>query len=201
MRCSPIALIAYASLALALSSGASLAQTAVSEGFRGFGSNSKDPIQIEADALEVRDRESFALFTGNVLVRQKDTTLKTARLKVLYEGRGLPGANAAPAAGESAAQAQRIRRFEAEGKVLITQTDQTVTGDQAWFDMRAQKAELTGGVVLSQGKNVARGDRLEIDLKTGQYKLDTRKGGRVQLIVVPQDSEENSAQPKSPAKP
>jgi len=156
---------------------------AMSEAFKGFGSNGRDPIQIEADSLEVLDRDRNAVFTGNVNVRQKDTVLKTQRLKVFYEGKAADGL--AQATGGSN---QQIRRFEAEGRVLISQKDQTVTGDRGWFDMRAQTAQISGSVVLTQGKSVARGDRLSIDLKSGQYKLDN-SGGRVQLILEPQKTD------------
>lgn len=177
--------------ALAMSAAApARAQSSASEAFKGFGSNAKDPIQIEADSLEVRDKESTAVFSGNVHVRQKDVLLKTSRLRVFYEGR--VGQGAQPAGGAAGGK-QQIRRFEAEGRVLIAQGDQSVTSETGWFDMKSDKAELTGGVVLSQGKNVARGERLTIDLKTGQYKLDGTRG-RVQMILEP-------AAAKDPAKP
>ena len=154
---------------------------AMSEAFKGLGSNGKDPIQIEADSLEVMDRDRNAIFTGNVNVRQRDTVLKTQRLKVFYEGKAADGVSQA-----ATASSQQIRRFEAEGRVLINQKDQTVTGERGWFDMRSQTAQLTGQVVLTQGKNVARGDKLSVDLKTGRYKLENT-GGRVQLILEPKD--------------
>ncbi len=156
---------------------------AMSEAFKGFGSNGKDPIQIEADSLEVLDKDRNAIFTGNVQVRQKDTVLKTQRLRVFYEGKAADGI-AQAASGSS----QQIRRFEAEGRVLINQKDQTVTGDKGWFDMRSQTAQVSGTVVLTQGKNVARGNRLSIDLRSGQYKLDN-SNGRVQLILEPQKTD------------
>jgi lipopolysaccharide export system protein LptA len=131
---------------------------AMSEAFKGFGSNGKDPIQIEADSLEVLDKDRNAVFTGNVQVRQKDSVLKTQRLKVFYEGKAADGL-----AQSSTGSNQQIRRFEAEGRVLITQKDQTVTGDRGWFDMPSNSAQVTGSVVLTQGKNVARGDKLSVD--------------------------------------
>lgn len=182
-----LAALFVAGLVAAAPSARAAGEGTMSEAFKGFGSNGRDPIQIEADSLEVLDKDRKAVFTGNVNVRQKDTVLKTQRLRVFYEGKAADGL--AQATGGSD---QQIRRFEAEGRILITQKDQTVTGDQGWFDMRSQTAQITGTVVLTQGKNVARGDKLSVDLKTGQYKLDN-SGGRVQLILEPQKAGDKPA--------
>jgi lipopolysaccharide export system protein LptA len=160
----------------------------IGDAFKGFGSNSKDPIQIEADSLEVRDRDNMAVFTGNVVVRQKDTVLKSQLLRVFYEPGAGPGA--APAPGSSTPPAQQIRRYEAEGKVLIAQGDQTVSGETGWFDMRSSKAQINTNVVLTQGKNVGTGGRIDVDLRTGQYVLSspagsTRTGQRPTLVIEP----------------
>lgn len=182
-RASRLASIAFAALLVTGTGLGALAATSggMSDAFKGFGSNGKDPIQIEADSLEVFDKDRNAVFTGNVRVVQKDTVLRTQRLRVFYEGNGAADLAQGAAAGNGS---QAIRRFEAEGKVMITQKEQTVTGDKGWFDMTSQTAQITGGVVLTQAKNVARGDRLSIDLKSGQYKLDG--AGRVQLILESQ---------------
>jgi lipopolysaccharide export system protein LptA len=173
-------LLALALAPAALAPADALAQGSMSEAFKGFGANRKDPIQIEADSLEVRDKESVALFSGNVLVRQSQTVMKAARLKVFYDSK--PGQEG----GAGLPSNQQFRRLEAEGRVTISQGDQTVTGEQGWFDMKSEEAMVTGGVVLTQGKNVARGERLAIDMKTGQYRLDAAKGsGRVQLTLEP----------------
>ncbi|WP_206365337.1 LptA/OstA family protein [Siculibacillus lacustris] len=153
-------------------------ESGMSDAFKGFGSNTKEPIQIEANGLEVQDKDRTAVFTGNVNVRQKDTVLKTQRLRVFYEGKAAEGLAQASAGGGS----QQIRRFEAEGRVLITQKDQTVTGETGWFDMQKQTAQIDTNVVLTQGKSVAKGEHLKINLKTGQYTLE---GSRVIMILEP----------------
>lgn len=152
-------------------------QAGLGDAFKGFGSNSKDPVQIEADSLEVRDRDNMAIFTGNVVVRQKDTVMRTKLLRVFYEPKQ---------AGQAAAptQSQQIRRYEAEGKVLISQGDQTVSGETGWFDMPTSKAQINTNVVLTQGKNVGTGGRIDVNLTTGQYVLS---GGRPTLVFEPTD--------------
>ena len=168
-------------------------QAGASDVFKGFGSNKSDPIQIDADSLEVLDKDQNAVFSGNVRVQQKDTVMKTQRLRVFYEGNAAAGLGKATAPVAGAAKpgaAQQIRRMEVEGKVLITQKDQSVTGDRGWFDIASNQARIDDNVVLIQGQNVARGKWLTIDLKTGQYTL----GGRPVIVLSPQD-------PASSAKP
>lgn len=162
-----------ACLVLCAAPGA-LAQT-FSDSFAGFGSNSKEPIQIEAKELKVADKNQVAEFIGDVVVRQGDTTLKTQRLKIRYAG----------SAAEGPVQ-NRISRMEATGTVLISSKDQTATGDAASFDMDRQILVLTGKeVVLSQGPNIVVGSRLTINLESGKVDLEAPSSGRVKVLITP----------------
>ena len=51
--------------------------------------------------------------------------------------------------------------------MVVTQKDQTATGDTGLFDMRTNTVTLIGNVVVTQGQNVLRGERLVVDLTTG----------------------------------
>lgn len=67
--------IGFSVLALAAfaAPGASWAQQAGDGSVPGLKlSNSKDPVKIDADKLEMRDKEGVAVFTGNVAVSQGD---------------------------------------------------------------------------------------------------------------------------------
>jgi lipopolysaccharide export system protein LptA len=192
----PLSRLAVASLALAIVTAPALAVGAPTNPtmFKGFG-NSKDPIQIEADNVSVATPDQIVTFTGNVNVKQKDSTLTTHELKVFYDNTPpTPGAAPPPAAGAPNAQ---LRRFEASGGLKITEPDQTVTGDSGWFDMTSQKAEVDGNVVLTHAKDVARAAKLLINLVTGQYKLEGGGNtGRVIMLLNPGDN-----QTPAPAKP
>lgn len=200
---------ALASLVLAVSLPvAAHAQTA--GGFSGFGGSDGGPIQIEARELEVRDKEGVAIFTGDVVVKQGETTLETAKLVVHYVGGGqgagdgeggggkkksaaaagtaAPAAPATPAAADGGAApvagSQEIDRLEASGKVLVTSKDQTASGDSATYDGKTEVLELRGDVVLTQGKNVVRGDRLVVEMQTGRARVLSTKS-RVQMLLTP----------------
>ncbi|WP_417671683.1 lipopolysaccharide transport periplasmic protein LptA [Roseibium sp.] len=145
-----------------------------SDAFAGFGSNDKEPIQIEASELQVEDKTNSATFTGDVVVSQGDTQLKTQKLKVFYDG---------SAAGSTQ---QKISKLEATGRVYISAKDQTATGDQASFDMKREVMVMTGKeVVLSQGPNVVVGNRLTVNLKTGKADLQAPQSGRVKVLIQP----------------
>ena len=114
---------------------------------QGFQRNRTDPVKIEANALEVRDKDKTAVFTGNVIVQQGDTQMRCKELTVHYEGGAMPTqpANAQPVAP------QQIRRLVASGGVIITTKDQRATGNIGIYDARANTMTLSGNVVLLPG--------------------------------------------------
>jgi len=140
--------------------------------FADFSTGSNEPIQIEADKLEVRDEEKIAIYSGHVRVRQGDTILQAPELRVFYAGEPAPNG----AAGSS------VTRIEAGPGVSVRSGDQTATGDQAVLDMAKDIVTLEGNVLLTQGTNVVRGDRLVVNLATKQGRVE---GGRVQTLITP----------------
>ncbi|MCB1384471.1 MAG: hypothetical protein KDJ80_00910 [Nitratireductor sp.] len=164
--------VAAFALAVSLLAPASAGAQAFGNAFEGM-SNSKEPIQIEADRLEVLDSEGSALFEGNVVVNQGTTILKTSRLKVYYSRDAKtdkPGGN--------------VRKIEATGKVAVRSGDQFASADSALVDMQAQTATLSGGVTVSQGSNVLSGCKLSINMATNAARL-TPCGGRVSGVLTP----------------
>jgi lipopolysaccharide export system protein LptA len=181
-------------LALALIAAAHAQSTmqGVPNAMQGFTQNRDQPIQIEAAALEMRDKKKEATFSGNVKVVQGDTTMTSKTLVVFYESSGQGAAPAAPAKGAKSASMQAatpgpggassIKRLEARGNVVVTQKDQVVTGETAIFDTKTNLITMLGGVVLTQCKNVLRGDRLMVDMTTGVSRVES-DGGRVQALL------------------
>ncbi|KIZ47758.1 MULTISPECIES: LptA/OstA family protein [Rhodopseudomonas] len=182
--------IACAILVAAAGCGAAAAQSAmqgVPNAMQGFSQNRGQPIQIESETLEVRDKKREATFSGDVKVVQGDTTMTSKSLVVFYDqdpakapakSKGkdqVPMAAATPGPGGSSS----IRRLEAKGNVVVTQKDQVVTGDSAVFDTKTNLVTMLGKVVLTQGKNVVRGDRLVVDMTTGVSRVES-DSGRVQ---------------------
>jgi lipopolysaccharide export system protein LptA len=187
---------AYAQTARPPAQRAAQASQGPANALQGFSQNKDQPVQIEAATLEVRDKDKVATFSGNVHVIQGDTDLRSKTLVVFYE-EDSPGAKAG---GIKAAQpgpggSSQIKRLEANGSVIVTQKDQTATGDKGVFDMRTNTITLMGNVVISQGQNVLRGERLVVDRATGVSRVE---GGRVQGIFQRGSREEGAPTSKLP---
>lgn len=184
---------AAASLVLLVAAPATgLAQSRnVPNALQGFANNRDQPIRIDANSLEVLDQQKKAIFSGNVVVQQGDTTLRSRELVVFYDGKGAgTGAGAADTAkaGEALASgnpmsSSSIRRLEINGSVVVTTKEQTATGDQGVFETASNTITLTGNpVILTQGPNVIRGKKLTVDLANGASRFE---GGRVESLIVP----------------
>jgi lipopolysaccharide export system protein LptA len=166
---------------------------------QGFSQNRDKPVQIDAATLEVRDKDKVATFLGNVRMVQGDTTMRCKSLLVFYDQDASPGTLTAAKPGPGGQQ--QIKRLEAKGGVLVTQKDQTATGDSGVFDMKANTVTLIGGVVVTQAQNVLRGEKLVVDLTTGVSRIEAGQGqGRVQGLFLPSNGPESKPGETKPAK-
>ena len=147
---------------------------------QGFSQNRDQPVHIEAATLEVRDKDKVATFSGNVHVTQGDTGLRCKSLLVFYEQGGADSADKTKnlqAATPGPGGQQSIKRLEAHGAVVVTQKEQTATGDLGIFDMKTNTVTLTGNVVMTQGQNVLRGEKLVVDLTSGVSRVESGRNG------------------------
>jgi lipopolysaccharide export system protein LptA len=168
------------------------------------GGGQDQPVQIEATALEVRDKNKTATFSGNVQVVQGDTTMKCQRLVVFYgEEVGIAqNANPPPKpASDAKKNPQNIRRIEARGGVTVVTKDQNASGDLGVYDLIAKTITLTGNVVVSQGQNVIHGERVVVDTVSGNAKVESSgQGGgatpsRVRALIQTNPGQTNGGGP------
>ena len=194
----------------ASTSPASTAPSGPPNALQGFSQNRDKPLKITSASLEVRDKDKIATFSGDVHLVQGDTTLRSKTLIVFYDDDSdaaskpeapkpaKPPANAPNANAEP--MSQQIRRVEVKGGVLVTQKDQTATGESGVFDMQANTVTLLGNVVISQGQNVVRGDRLTVDLNSGVSRVEcgkTQGQCRVQALIQPNSMKGEKDKPGS----
>ncbi len=143
------------------------------------GHDSNAPVDVDADRIEVQERQDRAVFAGNVKARQGELTLQTARLTLAYtSGNGI-----------------KINRLDASGGVTVTSPSETARGNFAVYDLDAKLITLVGDVRLTREGSTINGSRLLIDLNTGRAVMDGgapgvgQSGGRVTgHFTVPQKS-------------
>ena len=170
---------------------------------QGFSMNRDQPVRIESNSLEVRDKIRQATFIGDVKLTQGETTLKCRTLVVFYED--TPPKKGAPAAPQAKGSGQQIKRAEAKGDVFVTQKDQTASGENGVFDLKSNTVTMTGNVVVTQGAAVMRGERMVVDLTTGVTTVASTKGtpdkpGRVEFMTNPgaKDTKDAKGAPAAP---
>jgi lipopolysaccharide export system protein LptA len=139
--------------------------------FGGFKHDRTAPIEITSDALEVRQAENLAIFSGEVVAGQGTLRLSADRVEVAYDQ-----------SAEGDSETGAIRNMQARGNVFISNGAETAQGEQAEYDVDQGLITMTGSVVLTQGENVISGQRLVINLNEGQGRME----GRVKSIFTPQ---------------
>jgi lipopolysaccharide export system protein LptA len=170
---------------------------------QGFSQNRNQPVQINAQTLEVRDKSKVATYSGNVRLVQGDTTLRCKVLVVYYDG-GQAAGQPVKAATPGPSGSSQIRRIEATGNVIVTQKDQTATGEKAVYDISDDTVRLFpapgGNVTVTQGQNIVRGPRLIVHLDTGisHFESDGHDGGVFSLIIPNSMKNDNHAAPAPP---
>jgi lipopolysaccharide export system protein LptA len=152
---------------LFLSSGPASSQDAVSA-LKGH--NSRAPVDVSADRIELQDRADRALLSGNVEIKQGEMTLNAPRVTVAYTRAG----------------GTEIQRLDASGGVTVVSPSETARSQYAIYDFDRRLITMLGGVTLTRSGSNVNGGRLVIDLNTGRATVDgsavgggRTSGGRV----------------------
>lgn len=153
--------------------------------------DSKQPIDITADSLEVLQDKQVAIFTGNVLAVQGKMRLSASTMKVFYKN-----------GEETKSGEQGISKIEVNGKVYLSTPEETARGAKGVYDVDKERLTLTEDVVLTRGENIVKGAALEYDLATGRSRIigagvtaeslksgeGSGQGGRVKGRFVPESN-------------
>jgi lipopolysaccharide export system protein LptA len=167
---------------------------------QGFSQNRNQPVRIKSEALEVRNQKKVATYTGNVRLVQGDTTLRSKSLVVYYDA-DQAGGQAPAKASQTPAGGGSIRNMEAIGQVVVTQNDQTATGEKAVYDMPTNLITLSAApgnyVTVTQGPNAVEGLRLVVHIDTGVSHFE----GGVRSRFVPGGNNAGDTKPAADPKP
>jgi lipopolysaccharide export system protein LptA len=146
---------------LALAAGLALSMVTPQAGAQSPGNGQ---IQVEADTIDYRPQERIALLSGNAVVVQNGTVLRSNTLRITYKANG-----------------QQIDRVQADQEVFFSRDDQRVRGDRGVLDAETNTVTITGNVVVTQGRNVLQGQQLVFNTLTN---ASTMRGvdGRVRAV-------------------
>jgi lipopolysaccharide export system protein LptA len=129
--------------------------------------DSKQPIEITSDTLEVLQQQNMAIFSGNVVAIQQDVRLKSDRMVVYY-------ANASektpPAKTESKTPPtkQSVQKIEVEGNVFLSTPEETASGARGDYDVIGEEIHLWDNVVLTRGGSTLKGNQLTYNFASGR---------------------------------
>lgn len=170
--------------------------------------DTKQPIEISSDTLEVLQHENKAIFKGNVIAVQGRVRLKSDVMTVHYRPKTddskspAPKPQAPPDAAPAAMGA--ISLIEVNGHVFIATPEESAKGDKGDYHVDDHVIHLFGpNVTLTRDKNILKGTALEYNLMTGRSVLTGgnnqvtgKPDGRVRTLFVPEQAPE-----KKPAQP
>jgi lipopolysaccharide export system protein LptA len=166
------------------------------------GGNSRAPIQIDAAKLEFFEKEQRLVYSGGVLAKQGEATLKASSLTIFFtkedDAKGSKEAKGAGPANAFAGGDNQVRRMEATGPVTITNRTQVGTGERGVYDRAENKVYLIGNPVLTEGPHIVRGNaqsQLIYDLTSGRAQI---AGGRVQSLITPSQGQGDREKPSRP---
>jgi len=143
--------------------------------------------QINSNELKVAERESQAIFIGEVDAVQGDARLRADTLTVNFAGTDV---------GQQSGGFGDIQDMLAEGNVYYVTPQLTARGNRGTYAAADETIVLTGDVVISRGDDIARGECLTLKVETGESTLgcggqgDDGDKGRVTLIITPEENNE-----------
>ncbi|WP_425394199.1 LptA/OstA family protein [Aestuariivita boseongensis] len=124
--------------------------------------DTKLPVEVTADALDVDQETGEAIFQGNVLISQGDMRLSAPRVLVVYD-----------------ADTRAIARMEATGGVTLVSGPDAAEANRADYTIDSGVIVMTGNVLLTQGPSALTSEKMTVNLTTGSAQMV----GRVTTIL------------------
>ena len=177
-----------------------------SDPFGGFGGNSKEPIRIDANKLEVFDKEQKAVYSGDVVAVRGTAVTRSTQMTIFYESKR--GGQGEQAKGEqpkteaqnasAATQDGALKRIEFTGPVTVVNGTQTLKADNMVYDAQSKIVTLRGNATVADGPNIQRGELMTYNTETGIANITGGRaaGGRVQGVFTPGNESEGKNQPR-----
>lgn len=157
---------ALAFLPLALGAVEARAQSSA-DLFKGFQTGQKGPVNVEADSLDVveKDGQRISTFTGNVTVTRGDSVLKAGKISIFSAGSKKADDKAADAkpADAKLADAKPADAKPADAKPAAAKEEQALEGTLPGAGSFT-RIEASGKVYVNSGQQTATGDNAVVDM-------------------------------------
>ena len=143
---------------------------------------SREPITIDADRMESRQKENAVSFSGHVEARQGDFAINADSITIYYSGGEGENASAGPPV------ARRIEKLVGKGNVELRRQGWSASGDSIEYFAQQGKVVLTGNTKVLRDNNLISGERIVIYLDEGKSVVESQpgnNGGRVKAIINP----------------
>jgi len=141
----------------------------------------KQPIEIEADGVEIDEGKQLSVYTGNVDIRQGSIRLQAQKVTVHHEKSNQP--RRIVAEGKPA----RFKQLEKKGGKEVK-----ARANRIEYDANSEEVLLIGKAVLTQGKDSFKSNRIRYDRRKAVVKAGAavkgggkKQGGRVRITINP----------------
>ena len=133
------------------------------------------PVEVEANEMEIIDADKQAIFRGQVDAVRGDQHIRSDIMTVFY-------ADVKQADGTSKSE---VSKLDATGNVTVTTPKQVITGDWAKMDVTANTLVVGGKVKVVEGKTTLQGEKLNVDLNTNRTLMVGSGKVRAKASFVP----------------
>jgi len=145
------------------------------------------PIKIVSDRFDVYSDKRIAVFSGNVIVTQADTVIKSDEFYLQYKKKDTVLQPKERNINPGLVNAGKIEKIEAKGNVIIKQKDKVVSGNDAIFFYDEQKVIVTGDPIMQEGNNIIKGERIIFFLKENRGIVESSSTKRVTATIYPEE--------------
>jgi len=142
------------------------------------GTDTGEPIHIISDQLLIDNTAGEAEFIGNVLATQKETIIKSDRLKIFYRKETIQDGNVA--AGEKS-----IKKIVATGNVTIHLDNRQAETEQAVYTADTKILVLSGeNSRITSENNLISGEKIIMYRNDGRIIVESGENkGRVEAVI------------------
>lgn len=161
------------------------------------------------DTMEYWSALHMAVGRGNAVVVTTDQRRLAADILVAYTnaddapppppGTVKPTAAAKP--GDPALDAGKLKRIDAFGNVEVRSPVDIVRGDRGSYIPATEIARVVDHVRVTHLGSQVNGAAADMNMKTGIARIAASAGGRVQGLIVPNDTKDVQGKPATPSKP